>query len=107
MFVRSFVSHTHVKEEQNSGQRVQQGPLLGARLTLGLQAVEDHRLAAAAHQGPGRADEHPGEGLRGGGVQRLRQAEEVGGPAAAHVRLTLVTLQRWTQNNRTAAVEPK
>lgn len=63
-------------------------------LALGLEVLEHHGLAAAAGGRPWRTDEHPDEGVHQGRAQALRQAEEVGGLAAAHVRPPLVAQQR-------------
>lgn len=63
--------------------------------TLSLEPIKHHSLAAAPSGGPGRADEHPDEGVGSRGTQALRQAEELGRLPAAHVGTPFVTQQRW------------
>lgn len=62
-------------------------------VTLSLETVEHHSFTAAAGRGPWWTDEHPDEGICGGRVQTLCQAEEVGGLATTYIRSPLITQQ--------------
>ena len=62
-------------------------------VTLSLETVKHHCLAAASSRGPGRTDEDPDKGVCRGGPQALCQAEEAGGLATTNVRPPLVSQQ--------------
>lgn len=80
------------------GGKTQQGMLAHfLHLTLCLEALVDHRFAAASTQGPGRPDEKPDEGgCRE--VQTLCQAEESGGLQPVHFCTALFRGRHWGSN---------